>query len=58
MTEKEILARLAEIQAALLRDHGRPDGLSERARRRAADLVILLKQDIKKRPPRMGRASV
>jgi len=50
MTDKEIIARLVEIQVTLLRDHGKPDGLSEASRRRAADLVLQLRSDIKKAP--------
>ena len=47
MTDKEIIARLAEIQVALLRDFGKPEGLSEASRRHAADLVAQLKTAIK-----------
>ena len=50
MTEQEIMARLSELQAALLREGFGSEGLSEAARRRAADLVVLLKRDMKKRP--------
>lgn len=47
MNKEQIIARLAEIQAALLRDHGKSEGLSESSRRRAADLVRALKVDLK-----------
>ena len=46
MTDKEIIARLAEIQVALLRDFGKPEGLSETSRRHAADLVAQLKREL------------
>jgi hypothetical protein len=45
MTDKELAARLSEIQAALLKDFGKPEGLSEAARQNACSLVRQLKRD-------------
>jgi hypothetical protein len=46
MNVKEIASRLAEIQVALLRDHGTPKGLSEMSRQNVAKLVSQLKKDL------------
>jgi len=45
MTDKDLAGRLNEIQAALLRDFGKPEGLSEAARQTACRLVRELKRD-------------
>ena len=46
MTTKELKSRLSEIQAALLCDFGKPEGLSEDARKNACHLVRELKREI------------
>ena len=45
MTDKDLTVRLSEIQAALLRDFGKPDGLSEASRQNVCRLVRELKRD-------------
>lgn len=45
MTDKDLTVRLNEIQAALLRDFGKPEGLSEAARQNVCRLVRELKRD-------------
>jgi len=46
MTSKELKARLSEIQAALLCSFGKPEGLTEEARKNALLLVGQLKREI------------